>query len=114
PLAGPPKKNETVHEYLTRAFGHEVADYFIGPLYGGLYGSHPDEMYVEHSLAKALDNIGISRSVHIHVVKSLIRRRSPPSVGSFEEGLKTLPEALFDVHRETVKLNTPVTEIDRM
>lgn len=113
PFAGPPREGETVYGFLTRAFGREVADHFVGPLYGGLYGSHPDDMPVEHSLARALENVGVSGSILVHVLRALYRGAPTPPIVSFEDGLQELPRALYDRHRETVSLSTPVVGIQR-
>lgn len=113
PIAGPPRTGETVHGYLVRAFGREVADYFVGPLYGGLYGSDPADMPVEHSLARALSNAGVGRSVLLHVARVMLRGRDPPPVVSFDDGLQVLPQALYETYRDDVALETPITGIER-
>jgi oxygen-dependent protoporphyrinogen oxidase len=56
PFTDPTRDGETVAEFLAWTFGAEVARYHFGPLYGGIYGSHPDEMPMEHSLSRALDS----------------------------------------------------------
>lgn len=113
PFTGPPRPDETVREFLVRAFGREAADYLIGPLYAGLYGSHPDEMYVRHSLGRALAKIGTPRSLLLAGVKRRVRGREGPPVASFEAGLDALPQALADEHAERVELDTAVTGIRR-
>ncbi|WP_458189053.1 protoporphyrinogen oxidase [Haladaptatus sp. NG-WS-4] len=111
PFTEGPRADETVEAYLTRAFGPEVAEYYFGPLYGGLYGSHPDEMYVRYTLSRALKNAGIDGSVLKFVLWSVLRGRDPPDVVSFDDGLQTLPTALFDAHANSVSLGTPVESV---
>lgn len=113
PFTGPPRAGETVEKFLTRSFGPEVAEYFAGPLYGGLYGSYPDDMYVEHSLSKALERANVSRSILFAVAKALFRGFSPPPVGSFVEGMQTLPRTMYEAYADTIHLNTPVTNVVR-
>jgi oxygen-dependent protoporphyrinogen oxidase len=113
PLTGPAREGESVEGFLTRKFGSEVARYYFGPLYGGIYGSHPDEMPVEHSLAKALDGAGIEGSVLTSVARKMLAGREAPPVASFDAGLQRLPEALAEAHHESVSLGTPVREIRR-
>ncbi|WP_135853589.1 protoporphyrinogen oxidase [Halorussus salinus] len=103
---------ESVEEFLTRKFGSEVARYYFGPLYGGLYGSHPDEMPVEYSLSKALEKAGIEGSVLTSVARKVLEGREKPPIVSFDAGLQRLPEALAAAHGG-VRLETPVREIRR-
>ncbi|WP_115863445.1 protoporphyrinogen oxidase [Halorussus litoreus] len=114
PLTDPAREGETVEEFLTRKFGSEVARYYFGPLYGGIYGSHPDEMPVEHSLAKALDSAGIEGSVLVSVLRKVLRGREAPPIVSFDAGLQRLPAALAEAHADSVRLGTPVEEVRRV
>lgn len=111
PLTGPPRDDETVREFVARTLGPEVADRVVGPLYGGIYGSHPDEMYARHSLARALRKRGVSRSTLVTVAKARLRGSSPPPVVTFEGGLQALPEALYQAHEDGVELETPVEAV---
>ena len=107
PLTGPPRGEESVEESLTRMLGKEAAQYLVGPLYGGIYGTHPDEMPMRHSLGRALEKRGVDRSLLVAALRAT-RRGSTPPVVSFDGGLQTLPEALFERHSERVRLDTPV------
>lgn len=111
PLTGPPRGEETVEESLTRMVGPEVAQYVIGPLYGGIYGTHPDEMLMEHSLGRALEKYGVDRSLLVAAVRARLRDSEAPPVVSFDGGLQTLPRALAEQHREAVRLETPVESV---
>lgn len=108
PLTGPPEDGETVAGYFRRSFGREVADNFLAPLYAGLYASDPEEMPVDHSAAKALQKTGPTDSVLVNVARKLLGDAEKPAIGSFEDGLQTLPEALYDANREAVRLEAPV------
>ena len=116
PLAGPPQPGETVQDYLVRSFGREVAENLAGPLYGGLYGTPPGEMFVDRTLARALSNAGIDGSVLLAAVRRAIGRAlgrgTPPPVVSFEDGLQALPWALYRRYRDSVRLSTPVRRIE--
>lgn len=113
PLTGPARDGESVEQFLTRKFGSEVARYYFGPLYGGLYGSHPDEMPMEYSLSHALEKAGIEGSVLISVARKLLDGREAPPIVSFDDGLQRLPEALAAAHEESVRLETPVRSVRR-
>jgi len=113
PLTAPARPDESVESYLTRTFGSEVARYYFGPLYGGLYGTHPDEMPMRHSLSKALESAGIEGSVLTSVARKVLAGREAPPIASFDGGLQRLPEALYAAHEETARLNSPVEAVDR-
>lgn len=113
PLTGPPRAGETVAEFLTRKFGTQAARRYMGPLYSGLYGTDPDDMYVEHSLGRALANAGVDGSILLWATKAVLSGRDPPPICTFGDGLKRLPEALADTHADRVHFETPVREIRR-
>ncbi|MFW5905727.1 MAG: protoporphyrinogen oxidase, partial [archaeon] len=114
PLTGPAKPGETVETFLTRKFGEEAASRFMGPLYSGLYGSDPDEMYVEYSLGRALEHVGIAdESILLFAVRKLLEGVEKPDIVSFENGLQTLPWAMYEAHEAVIELETPVTSVER-
>lgn len=113
PLTGPQREGETVEEFLTRKFGRQAARRFFGPLYSGLYGTDPDEMLMDYSLGKALRGAGIDGSILLWVIRKLIEGRDMPEVCTFEEGLGTLSDALYEENADSVHLSTPVSEIRR-
>jgi oxygen-dependent protoporphyrinogen oxidase len=113
PFTAPEKGGETVEAFLTRKFGPEVARYYFGPLYGGIYGSHPAEMPMEYSLSRALDSAGIEGSVLTSVLRKLLCGREAPPIASFDAGLQRLPEALEQAHAGSVRLGTPVRDVCR-
>lgn len=112
PLTDPPREGETVEEFLTRKFGRQAARRFFGPLYSGLYGTDPDEMLMEYSLGKALDGAGIGDgSILLWVLRKLLQGRDIPEICTFDDGLGTLSDALYEAHADSIHLDTPVTEI---
>ncbi|MFT4948770.1 MAG: oxygen-dependent protoporphyrinogen oxidase, partial [Natronomonas sp.] len=55
PLTRPGVDQETVADTFTRKFGRQAYERFIGPLYGGLYGSDPAEMPAAFALSGLMD-----------------------------------------------------------
>lgn len=110
-LGGPTRAGESVEEYLTRTFGSEFAVRFGGPLYAGLYGSDPATMPVEHSLARAIDRMGIDGSVLAWAARRRLRGGSPPPIVSFRDGLQTLPAAIADQYPAGIRFGEPVSAI---
>lgn len=114
PLTGPARDGETVEEFLTRKFGKQASRRYFGPLYSGLYGTDPDDMLVEYSLGRALENAGIDGSILLWVLKRVIRGRETPPICTFDDGLGTLTEALYEAYADRIDLETPVREIRRI
>ncbi|MGM0398196.1 MAG: protoporphyrinogen oxidase [Halobacteriota archaeon] len=113
PLTGPAKPDETVSEFLGRKFGTEAAERFMAPLYSGLYGTDPADMYVEYSLGRALEHVGIDGSILLYVAKRLLEGVETPPIVTFEDGLQTLPDAIYETHADDIHLGTPVTALER-
>ena len=111
PLTGPAKPGETVDAYLSRRFGTQAARRYMGPLYSGLYGTDTDEMLMEHSLGRALKSTGVGRSLLVWVLRRLIEGRETPPICTFEDGLGTLTNALYEAHSEAINLSTPVERV---
>lgn len=110
--ADPPREGETVAAFFERAFGREAARRVLGPLYAGLYGSRPEEMYAEHTLSKLFENHGVSGSVLVSAARRLLAGETPPAI-TFDGGMQALPRALYRRHRDGVRLATPVTRLER-
>lgn len=113
PLTGPVRDGETVAEFLTRKFGPEASRRFMGPLYSGLYGTEADDMYVKYSLGKALAHVGIDdQSILRYVLRRLIEGIDTPPIITFEDGLQTVANAIYDAHHDSIDLSTPVTGVE--
>ncbi|ARS90945.1 protoporphyrinogen oxidase [Natrarchaeobaculum aegyptiacum] len=112
PLTGPPRADETVDAFLTRKFGKQAARRYLGPLYSGLYGTHPKNMLMPYSLGRALEKAGVERSVLLWVVRKLLSGRETPPICTFEGGLGELPSALYEAYDDQIHLETPVERIE--
>ncbi|USZ69705.1 protoporphyrinogen oxidase (plasmid) [Halorussus salilacus] len=111
PFTDPADPDETAEAMFVRKFGAEAYRNLLGPLFGGIYGSDPAEMPVEH----ALSGLVTLEKRHGSLLKAAIERstggrETPPAI-SFDDGLQRLPEALADAHAENVELGTPVTAV---
>ena len=112
PLTAGADPSESVGSYFTRKFGRELYETLIGPLYGGLYGSDPEDMVVGLSLAHVLREFGVGRSL---VMKLLSGggRVAPPPACSFQDGMQTLPNALAASLGARVRTSMPVEGVRR-
>jgi oxygen-dependent protoporphyrinogen oxidase len=112
PLTRPGMDQETVADLFSRKFGRGAYERFIGPLYGGLYGSDPAEM----PAAFALEGL-MRREAETGSMLSAFRQRvgqgekSPPA--SFPDGIQVLPRALAERYDDRVHLGEPATAIDQ-
>lgn len=113
PFTAGPRSDERVAEYFRRKLGDELYRGMVGPLYGGLYGSDPEEMEMGLSLCKVLEKFGVGRSL----ILSLLRRGGridPPPACTFREGMQMLPRALADSLGDRLRLSSPVHALRRL
>jgi len=110
PLTRPGIDQETVADAFTRKFGRQAYERFIGPLYGGLYGSDPAEMPAAFALSGLMEREEEAGSM----LQAFLERvgqgeKAPPA--TVEGGLQRLPEGLADRYDDRVHLGEPVTDI---
>lgn len=113
PLAGPPREAETVAEYFRRSFGSEAYLHFLGPLFGGIYGSDPERMPARHSLIPLWRAFGAPRSFVLSAARRAATRGERPPACSFREGLSTLTDALGEACGDRLRLGAPVAGVAR-
>ncbi len=111
PQTAPAEPDETAAKLFTRKFGEEVYENLLGPLFGGTYGSEPERMPVEHALSGVMKLEQKYGSLLEPALKRAMAGGTSAPAISFEEGVQTLPETLYDAHAENVRLETPVTEV---
>lgn len=103
---------ESVAGLFTRKFGREAYERFIGPLYGGIYGSDPAAMPAAYALESLLDREREAGSFLLAFRKRVGQgQRSPPI--SFVDGNQQLPRALAGTYEDRVALGTAVTDVRR-
>lgn len=118
--AAPVDTEETVEQFVLRRLGQEFLDYAIDPLVGGIYAGNPARLSVPHAFPKlrALELrygsllrgqfLGArERQRRAEVSKSLAKKIS------FTHGLGSLPAAIQQTLGEAVRLNSPVTAVER-
>ena len=110
PLTRPGVDQETVADTFTRKFGQQAYERFIGPLYGGLYGSDPAEMPAAFALSGLMEREAEAGSM----LRAFLERvgqgdKAPPA--TVDGGLQRLPEALAAAYSDRVHLDEPVTGV---
>jgi len=104
---------ETVGQFFRRKFGVVAYENFLGPLYGGLYGSDPDRMLVRSALAERLTEAGIRRSIVWGIWGRTRRNSIVAAPCSFKAGLGALPDALGRKLGKRIQLKHPVQSVHR-
>jgi len=112
PLTRPGLPQETVAEVFSRKFGTDAYERFIGPLYGGLYGSDPAEMPAAFALEGLLEREAETGSMLAAFRERLGDGEKPPPA-SIDGGLQRLPKGLAKRYSSSVQLDEPVTAIRR-
>jgi protoporphyrinogen/coproporphyrinogen III oxidase len=95
--------------YLRHLAGVEAYRTFLGPLFGGLYGSDPDSMDAHRSLLPALDSMGgrgLLTFLGIRNGRGTGLGRYPPMVPA--GGMASLPWTLLARQADAVSLGAPV------
>ncbi|HSJ09962.1 MAG TPA: protoporphyrinogen oxidase, partial [Longimicrobiales bacterium] len=112
PFTGAARDDESVADYFTRKIGREAYENLVGPLYGGLYASDPADMVLGLSLRHVLREFAIERSMLLPLLKRG-GTIAPPDACSFDDGMETLPRALYERHRARIRLNSPIVSLAR-
>lgn len=115
PFTGALRDDESAGAYLRRKFGEESYRNLLGPLYGGLYASDPDEMPARHALKATLRELGVRRSILLRLLTrgaSTAGGAALPPV-TLEDGLQSLADALHRAHAARVEAGTTVRRLAR-
>lgn len=113
PFTAPLSPEETVGGFLTRKFGKEAYEGAMGPLFGGLYGSDPGEMFARHALREFLgDQVG-QGSLFVRFLKGALRRTTTAPAVSFRQGMQELTDALARKQAHRLVLDAPVRTLTR-
>ena len=110
PLSRQGMREETAAELFTRKFGRQAYERFIGPLYGGIYGSDPAEMPAEFALDGLLKREEQTGSFLRAFLKRVGQGQKSPPI-SFDGGNQELPTAIAERYDDRIELGTAVTDI---
>jgi len=112
PLTRQGMREETARDLFVRKFGQEAYETFIGPLYGGIYGSDPAEMPAAYALDSLLQREEDAGSF-LQAFRARVGQgqKAPPT--SMEQGMQQLPNALADAYSDRVSIATPVEAIEQ-
>jgi oxygen-dependent protoporphyrinogen oxidase len=107
----PGMDQETARDLFVRKFGREAYEKFIGPLWGGIYGSDPAEMPAAYALDSLMEREEKAGSF-LQAFRNRVGQGQKAPPASMSEGMQQLPDALAAAYSDRVELNTPVTDIE--
>ncbi|MFC7135084.1 MULTISPECIES: protoporphyrinogen oxidase [Salinibaculum] len=110
PLTRDGMREESAAELFTRKFGRQAYERFIGPLYGGIYGSDPAEMPATFALDGLLKREQETGSFLRAFLKRVGQGQQSPPI-SFEAGNQQLPNGLAEAYADRIELGTAVTDV---
>ncbi|MFB6164719.1 MAG: protoporphyrinogen oxidase [Haloarculaceae archaeon] len=113
PVADDVRPEESVGQAVRRLFGTGFYENFVEPIYGGTYGSNPDRMPVRHAMPFLLGMQSTYPTLLWPVLKRAVSGGDRAAPVSFEGGVQRLPAALAERYADRVRLETPVTAIER-
>ncbi len=113
-------REESVAEFVRRRLGQEFLDYAINPMVAGIYAGDPAKLSVKHAFPKlhALEQ-KYGSLIRGQILGARERKRrgtvSKQNAAklSFDEGLQALTDALGETLGDGLRLDTPVTKLDR-
>ena len=113
-------QDESLAEFVTRRLGREALEKFIGPVLGGIYNTNPEvqSILVTSPVMRELEEYG--SLVKGSIARMRGRRKQPPADNpapyrfiGFAPGAEALIEALVAQLKGDLRLNSPVTKIER-
>jgi protoporphyrinogen/coproporphyrinogen III oxidase len=116
----PPRRDgveESLAEFVLRRLNQEFLDRAIDPLVAGIYAGDPQKLSVQHAFPKLLE----AEQKYGSLLKGQFFGASEQKSGevsrrnarmfSFDDGLQVLTDALAAQLGDSLKLNTPVTQL---
>lgn len=114
-------RDESLADFVRRRLGQEFLDYAINPFVAGVYAGDPKKLSTEHAFAKLFALEQKYGSLIRGQLKGAKERRKRKEVSkqraqmfSFDNGLQVFIDALEGELTSSIKLNTPIKEIERV
>jgi oxygen-dependent protoporphyrinogen oxidase len=104
-------EQETARDLFVRKFGLEAYEKFIGPLYGGIYGSDPAEMPAAYALDSLMEREKRAGSL-LQAFRKRVGQGQTASPVSMERGMQQFPDAIAETYGDRIELETPVTDVE--
>ncbi len=113
----PEDSEPSVSEFITKRMGKDVLDYAINPFMAGVYGGNPDKLSVKLAFPPFWNLEQKYGSIIKGAIKSMKEKKATgnffkPMMISFENGMKTLVDALAEKLKGHIKTNVKIISID--
>lgn len=108
--------DESLADFVTRRLGREALEKFIGPVLGGIYNTDPARQSILVASPVMREMEKEAGSLVLAALERMRKRRRGPKIPrffNFEEGMSQLPQALAAQLKGSLRLNAPVTHIER-
>lgn len=103
-------EQETARDLFVRKFGQEAYENFVGPLYGGIYGSDPAEMPAAYALESLMEREQKAGSF-LQAFRKRVGQGSKAPPTSMERGMQQLPNAVAATYSDRIEFETPATNV---
>lgn len=107
----PGMEQETARDLFVRKFGTEAYENFVGPLYGGIYGSDPAEMPAAYALESLIEREEKAGSF-LQAFRKRVGQGSKAPPTSMERGMQQLPNAVAEHYSDRIQMSTPVINVE--
>ncbi len=113
------KEDESCASFVKRRFGDEIYHNLFTPFVSGVYAADPEQLSVQASFEMLYDLERRHGSITKGMLGKMLKRKKEPAkprsknICSFINGMQTLPDALYKSYRDIVKLNCPITRIQK-
>ena len=112
----PPTKEESVADFVRRKFGHEILEYLVAPFVSGVYAGDPEKL----SLKAAFPSLEEWEREYGSVLRGAMKsrpekekRRGPPPLCSFKDGVGSLAGAIAEKLGDCVRVGAKVASVGR-
>jgi oxygen-dependent protoporphyrinogen oxidase len=113
-------EDEAIYAFISRRFGHEIAEQFMDPLVSGIYAGDirklsiqscfPQLLQWEQKYGNVLHGM-FSKKPHANAGSDFIQAVQKHAIFSFKEGMETLPLALANSLGKSVKKSSAVKSL---
>lgn len=110
-IASAKESEESIADFITRRLGKEVLDYAVNPFVAGIFAGDPEKLSLKHTFSKLHE----LEQEYGSLLKGMLRQKknnsSRKALISFKNGLQTLPIAIGNQLKDSIKLNHKVERI---
>ena len=104
--------NESIHDFFTRRFNNEIADYLVNPFIAGTFSGDPKKISIKHAFPKL---VHLEKKYKSLILGFLIGKKPQNAIKreviSFQNGLSELTKSLSIKLNDKINYNSKVNSI---